>query len=54
MDHMVAGDIVYSQLFGKDVIILSSEKVAKDLLENRSKNYSDRPYIKICELLGPH
>ncbi|KAN0084465.1 Cytochrome P450, partial [Tylopilus felleus] len=46
------GDIVYSQLFGKDVIILSSEKVAKDLLDNRSKNYSDRPYIKICELCG--
>ena len=40
-----AGDLVYSRLLGKDIIIISSEKLAKDLLENRSRNYSDRPYL---------
>jgi hypothetical protein len=47
-----AGDLVYSRLLGKDIIILNSEKVAKELLENRSKNYSDRPYLITTELLG--
>ncbi|KAN0084466.1 Cytochrome P450 [Tylopilus felleus] len=46
------GDIVHSRLFGKDIIILNSEKVAKDLLEIRSKNYSDRPYLVTTELCG--
>ena len=40
-----AGDLVYSRLLGKDIIIINSEKIAKDLLENRSKNHSDRPYL---------
>ena len=47
-----AGDLVYSRLLGKDIIILNSEEIAKELLENRSKNYSDRPYLSTCELLG--
>ena len=47
-----AGDLVYIRLFGKDIIILNSEKVAKELLENRSNNCSDRPYLITCELLG--
>ncbi|KAI9567596.1 cytochrome P450 [Boletus coccyginus] len=46
------GDIVYSRLLGKDIIILNSEKIAKDLLENRSKFYSDRPYFITAELCG--
>ena len=40
-----AGDLVYSRLLGRDIIIINSEKIAKDLLENRSKNYSDRPFL---------
>jgi hypothetical protein len=47
-----AGDLVYFRLMGKDIIVLNSEKVAKELLENRSKNCSDRPYFITCELLG--
>jgi hypothetical protein len=47
-----AGDLVYSRLLGKDIIILNSENVAKELLENRSKNYSDRPYLITSKLLG--
>ncbi|KAF8549586.1 cytochrome P450 [Imleria badia] len=46
------GDIVYTRLFGRHIIILNSEKTAKDLLENRSKNCSDRPYLITCDLCG--
>jgi cytochrome P450 len=46
------GDLVYSRLLGKDIIILNSENVAKELLENRSKNYSDRPYLITSKLCG--
>ena len=48
------GDIVYSRLFGKDIIIINSEKIAKDLLENRSRNYSDRPYMITTEMSVHH
>jgi hypothetical protein len=48
--YIRVGDLVYYRLFGKDIIILNSEKVAKELLENRSKNYSDRPYFIISEM----
>ena len=46
------GDLVYSRLLGKDIIIINSEMVAKELLENRSKNCSDRPYLITIKLLG--
>ncbi|KAF8137299.1 cytochrome P450 [Boletus edulis] len=39
------GDLVYTQLLGKHIVIINSEKVAKDLLERRSKSYSDRPLL---------
>ena len=40
-----AGNLVYSRLLGKDIIVINSEKIARDLLEDRSRNYSDRPYF---------
>lgn len=40
-----SGDIIYTRNLGSDIIIINSEAVAKELLENRSKNYSDRPYM---------
>ncbi|KAG6371202.1 cytochrome P450 [Boletus reticuloceps] len=46
------GDLVYSRLLGKDIIIINSEKIANDLLEVRSKNYSDRPNFVTLELCG--
>ncbi|KAN0082828.1 Cytochrome P450 [Tylopilus felleus] len=46
------GGLMYTRLLGKDVIIISSEKIAKDLLEVRSKNYSDRPYFIASEMCG--
>lgn len=44
------GDLVYTKLLGKHIIIVSSEKIAKDLLEHRSRNYSDRPSLVTNEL----
>ncbi|KAF9237050.1 cytochrome P450, partial [Melanogaster broomeanus] len=41
----VYGDLVYSRFFNQDIIIINSEKIAKDLLEDRSSNYSDRPNV---------
>ncbi|KAN0084483.1 Cytochrome P450 [Tylopilus felleus] len=48
----VYGDIIYSRLLGNDIIIINSEKVARELLERRSLNYSDRPYLITNELCG--
>ncbi|KAH7905769.1 cytochrome P450 [Hygrophoropsis aurantiaca] len=39
------GDLVYARFVNQDVVIINSEKIAKDLLEKRSSNYSDRPYL---------
>ena len=47
--HFHAGDLIYTRVFGQDIIIINSEKVAIDLLENRSTNYSDRPYSILNE-----
>ncbi|KAF8552144.1 cytochrome P450 [Imleria badia] len=46
------GDLIYIRLLGKDILIINSEKVAKDLFENRSKIYSDRPHFIISEMCG--
>ncbi|KAG2148491.1 cytochrome P450 [Suillus cothurnatus] len=46
------GDVVYTRLFGQDNIVINSEKIARDLLEHRSQNYSDRPEIATNELFG--
>lgn len=48
-----AGDLLYTRMLGKDILIINSDKVAKDLLENRSTNYSDRPYLILNEKSGP-
>jgi len=37
------GEIVYSRLFSQDIVIINSERVARDLLDRRSHNYSTRP-----------
>ncbi|OJA11833.1 hypothetical protein AZE42_04066 [Rhizopogon vesiculosus] len=47
-----SGDVVYTRLFLQDNIIINSEQVARDLLEHRSQNYSDRPEIATNELFG--
>ncbi|KAI6042051.1 cytochrome P450 [Pisolithus marmoratus] len=44
------GDLTYSQVLGKEYIIVRSEKVAHELLDQRSSVYSDRPRIPAFEL----
>ena len=33
------------RVFKQDVVVINSEKIAKELLDRRSKIYSDRPYL---------
>jgi hypothetical protein len=44
------GGLVYTRLFSQDNIIINSEQVARDLLDHRSQNYSDRPEIVTSEM----
>ncbi|KAG2147549.1 cytochrome P450 [Suillus clintonianus] len=39
------GELVYSRLLNQEIILINTEEVARDLLERRSNNYSDRPGI---------
>ncbi|KAF9646708.1 cytochrome P450 [Thelephora ganbajun] len=45
-------DILYLNLLGKDMMILNSTKTISDLLDKRSKIYSDKPQLPMAELLG--
>jgi len=51
--NISSGDLVCVRLFGKDNILLNSEEIARDLLEHRSQNYSDRPDFGPNDLYGP-
>ncbi|EIW75950.1 cytochrome P450 [Coniophora puteana RWD-64-598 SS2] len=46
------GDLVYCRLFGQDTLVVGSESVARDLLERRSSNFSDKTMLGAAELLG--
>ncbi|EGN99176.1 hypothetical protein SERLA73DRAFT_108547 [Serpula lacrymans var. lacrymans S7.3] len=46
------GPIMYSRLLNKDIIIINSEKIAKDLMVRRSANFSDRPVLVTNVLFG--
>ncbi|KAG2054867.1 cytochrome P450 [Suillus hirtellus] len=48
------GELVYTRLFSQDVIIINSERVAHDLLDRRSHNYSTRPpgVIRVLDFFG--
>jgi len=37
------GDLFHCSIFGRDIIVISSEKVARDLLDKRSTKFSGRP-----------
>ncbi|KAI5984276.1 cytochrome P450 [Pisolithus albus] len=41
------GDLTYSQVLGKEYIIVNSKKVADELLDQRSSIYSDRPRVPL-------
>ncbi|KAI6108184.1 hypothetical protein F5141DRAFT_1121283, partial [Pisolithus sp. B1] len=46
----IHGDIVYSCIFGQDIVIVNSEKMARLLADQRSSIYSDRPHSPIYRL----
>ncbi|KAG0694249.1 cytochrome P450 [Suillus ampliporus] len=46
------GKIIHSRILGTDYIIISSETIARELLDKRSAIYSDRPVIRARELVG--
>ncbi|KAH7888967.1 cytochrome P450 [Phlebopus sp. FC_14] len=46
------GDLIYARFFHQDIIIINSERVARDLLDDRSSNYSDRPFLITNKLFG--
>ncbi|KAG1727776.1 cytochrome P450 [Suillus paluster] len=46
------GDIIYTRALNMEIIVLNSEEVANELLEKRSRVYSDRPYIATTDLFG--
>ncbi|KAH7906012.1 cytochrome P450 [Hygrophoropsis aurantiaca] len=48
----IYGDIVYSRLLKKEVIVLNSEEAAVNLLERRSRIYSDRISLSSVDILG--
>ncbi|KAG2359073.1 cytochrome P450 [Suillus spraguei] len=46
------GDILCCKLFGREIIVLQSQEVAKALLDHRSSIYSDRPPISTTKAFG--
>ncbi|KIJ19363.1 hypothetical protein PAXINDRAFT_166569 [Paxillus involutus ATCC 200175] len=46
------GDILYMQILNQEIIVLNSEEVAVELLEKRSRKYSDRPLFATADLFG--
>lgn len=44
-----SGDLVYSRVLGKEIVIINSEKAAKDLLDSRSSHTSGRPSLITSE-----
>ena len=47
--NILSGDIVYLSALGRPIVVLSSEEVARDLLDKRGTNYSDRPNLSILK-----
>lgn len=45
----IYGDVMYLEVLGKPIVVLSSEQAATDLLDKRSSNYSDRPDFPIYQ-----
>ena len=50
LTQRMAGDIYSLHVFGKVIVVLSSLKANKDLLEKRSGVYSDRPVLPIFQM----
>jgi hypothetical protein len=47
---ILSGDLIYLKILNRPVVVLNSAEAAMDLLEKRSKKYSDRPPFHIYNL----
>lgn len=41
------GDVIYLHVLGRPIILVSSMKVARDLMDKNGANYSDRPNMTL-------
>ncbi|OAX43366.1 cytochrome P450 [Rhizopogon vinicolor AM-OR11-026] len=48
----IYGKLMYTSLLGIDMVVISSETIARELLDKRSAIYSDRPVFRTSELAG--
>lgn len=39
-------------LLGQPIIIVNSQKIARDMLDKKATIYSDRPHLEMCSNLG--
>ncbi|KIJ64047.1 hypothetical protein HYDPIDRAFT_112573 [Hydnomerulius pinastri MD-312] len=46
------GDLLYTYLLNQEIIVISSEKIAIELLDKRSVKYSDRPVVATADMFG--
>ncbi|KAJ8581526.1 cytochrome P450 [Rhizopogon salebrosus TDB-379] len=46
------GDLVFVRILDQEVVVINSQHVAEDLLDKRSRIYSDRPYLATLEPFG--
>jgi cytochrome P450 len=60
LDHVIhltsmlhVGNLMHISVLGEHLIIINSQKVAEELLEKRSRNYSDRPEIPVMHMYDP-
>jgi len=48
----VYGDLVFVRILDQEVVVINCQKIAEDLLDKRSRIYSDRPYLATLEPFG--
>lgn len=46
------GGLIYFKVFNQDIILVNSVEIAMDLLDKRSRIYSDRPQVPMVEMTG--
>ncbi|KAG2116998.1 cytochrome P450 [Suillus discolor] len=50
--HATYGDLFFVRILDQKVVVINSQRVARALLHNRSRIYSDRPYLATVEPFG--
>ncbi|KAG0704306.1 cytochrome P450 [Suillus ampliporus] len=50
--HAAHGDLVFVRILDQVAVVINSQSVAEELLDTRSRIYSDRPYVATIEPFG--